>query len=58
MDVNVEITAGVGPAGKGKGWVGSVAELAFDARSVGRTVGNDILRDDIGLDKSRLDACS
>ena len=38
------------------GW-GSVAELAFDAWSVGRSVGDDIMRGNIGLDRSRLDAC-
>ena len=60
MDVDVEITAGVGPARKGEGWVGSVAELAFDAGdawSVGRSVGDDIMRGDISLDRSRFDAC-
>ena len=31
MDVDVEVTTGVGPARKGEGWVGSVAELTFDA---------------------------
>ena len=60
VDVDVEVTAGVGPARKGEGWVGSVAELTFDAGdawSVGCTVGDNILRGDIGLDRARLDAC-